>query len=240
MDENEWLNATDPMPMLRFLPTIGETSERKMRLFAVACCRLLLRTVRVSTLAGCEVDVAERYADGAASIAELEQARCYSNSLAEHACMNAAEIEAGVEMADCAALNAAWAAARAECATLNPAWAAATPYSQSPVDAGLNTAFNARLRVEQAIQCKLFRDIVANPFSAPRPIQAAWLRWNDGTVLRIATGIYEERAFERMPVLADALLDAGCDDEAMLEHCREQEGVHARGCWVIDLLLGKR
>jgi hypothetical protein len=86
----------------------------------------------------------------------------------------------------------------------------------------------------------IVRCVFGNPFAAPLPIDAAWLLWNNGTVLRIATGIYEERAFERLPVLADALLDAGCDDEAMLEHCREQEGVHTRGCWVIDLILGKK
>ena len=92
---------------------------------------------------------------------------------------------------------------------------------------------------EQAAQVGLVRCVFGNPFAAQQPIDSAVLRWNDGTVLRIASGIYEERAFERLPVLADALLDAGCDDEAMLEHCRQQEGVHAKGCWVIDLLLGK-
>jgi hypothetical protein len=99
---------------------------------------------------------------------------------------------------------------------------------------------SAARAAERAVQCGLLRDIVANPFATPRPIDAAWLRWNDCTVVRIATGIYEERAFERMGVLADALLDSGCDNEDILVHCREQEGVHARGCWVIDLLLGKR
>src|SRR5438067_305851 len=60
-----------------------------------------------------------------------------------------------------------------------------------------------------------------------------------GTVRRIAEGIYAERAFDRLPILADALLDAGCDDEAILSHCRT-DGPHVRGCWVIDLILGKQ
>jgi hypothetical protein len=61
---------------------------------------------------------------------------------------------------------------------------------------------------------------------------------NDQAAFRIAQSIYEERAFERMPVLADALLDAGCTDEQVLEHCRGS-GPHIRGCWVIDLLTGR-
>ena len=85
----------------------------------------------------------------------------------------------------------------------------------------------------------LFHDIFANPFHPRRSIDRRCLRWGDGTVVRIAGGIYEEKAFHRMGILADALLDAGCDDEEVLTHCREQGAVHARGCWVIDLLLGK-
>ena len=63
-------------------------------------------------------------------------------------------------------------------------------------------------------------------------------QWNDGTVHRVAQAIYDERAFERMPILADALEDAGCDNADILNHCRNG-GEHVRGCWVIDLLLGK-
>jgi hypothetical protein len=70
-------------------------------------------------------------------------------------------------------------------------------------------------------------------------IRAEWLAWNDGTVRRIAQGIYEEGAFGRLPILADALLDAGCDDEELIAHCR-QPGPHVRGCWAVDLILGKK
>jgi hypothetical protein len=57
-------------------------------------------------------------------------------------------------------------------------------------------------------------------------------------VRRIAEGIYEERAFDRLPILADALLDAGCDNEELIAHSRS-EGPHVRGCWAVDLILGK-
>jgi hypothetical protein len=66
----------------------------------------------------------------------------------------------------------------------------------------------------------------------------AWLLWNDGTVPRLAQGIYEGRRFEDMPILHDALIDAGCDNQDILHHCKSP-GPHVRGCWVVDLLLGK-
>ena len=94
-------------------------------------------------------------------------------------------------------------------------------------------------RVAEQTQSDLARCIFGNPFRAPTSIDPSWLRWNDGTVRRIAQAIYDERVFERMGILADALLDAGCDNDELLAHCREQEGVHASGCWVLDLLLNK-
>ena len=87
---------------------------------------------------------------------------------------------------------------------------------------------------EKAIQTRFLRDIFGNPFRLVA-IEPAWLT---ETVVGIARGIYEDRAFERMPILADALQDAGCEHPDILTHCREP-GVHVRGCWVVDLVLGK-
>jgi hypothetical protein len=80
----------------------------------------------------------------------------------------------------------------------------------------------------------LLRDIFGNPF---RPVTLD-PRWLTSSVLDLARVIYDERAFERMPVLADALMDAGCDNDHILVHCRG-DSPHVRGCWVVDLLLGK-
>jgi hypothetical protein len=92
---------------------------------------------------------------------------------------------------------------------------------------------------QRRAHCALLRELFGPvPFRAIK-LDPSWLRWYDGTVRRVAQGIYDERAFDRLPILADALLDAGCDNEDMLAHCREQGALHARGCWVIDLLLGK-
>jgi hypothetical protein len=88
---------------------------------------------------------------------------------------------------------------------------------------------------ERRFQCDLLRDLV-NPFD-PRPVHLAWLAANDGAAVKLARSIYHERALERLPVLADALEDAGCADAAILNHCRGDE--HARGCWLLDALLGR-
>jgi hypothetical protein len=81
----------------------------------------------------------------------------------------------------------------------------------------------------------IIRDIFGNPFR-PITLNPSWLT---STVLALATGIYQEKGFERMPILADALQDAGCDNEDILNHCR-QPREHVRGCWVVDLLLDKK
>ena len=80
----------------------------------------------------------------------------------------------------------------------------------------------------------LNHDVLGNPF---RPV-ALDLAWLTSTVLTLAAGIYAERAFDRLPILADALQDVGCENADILAHCRGP-GPHVRGCWVVDLVLGK-
>jgi hypothetical protein len=91
-----------------------------------------------------------------------------------------------------------------------------------------------RFRQEAAAQANSLRDIFGNPF---RPVSAdpAWLT---SAVVELAGGIYAERAFDRLPILADALQDGGCENAEILAHCRG-DGPHVRGCWAVDLLLGK-
>ena len=87
---------------------------------------------------------------------------------------------------------------------------------------------------ERDQQLLLVRCIFGNPF---RPVMLD-PRWLSSTVLDLARTIYDERVFERMPILADALMDAGCDSDEIINHCRGT-GPHVRGCWVVDLILGK-
>ncbi|MBY0457347.1 MAG: hypothetical protein K2V38_08425, partial [Gemmataceae bacterium] len=104
--------------------------------------------------------------------------------------------------------------------------------------------FEAELKRERAaakLLAKVLREIIGNAFTPPRFEDP----WRTDTVVALAKGIFEERAFDRMPILADALLDADCDEEPILRHCRGTEiGIkdpvqHVRGCWVLELILGR-
>jgi hypothetical protein len=198
MTEAEWLACTDPRPMLESLR--GKASDRKLRLFAVACChragsRLIDDGIRVC------IEVAERFADGAASAGELEAA------------------PDGFEYVPASRTDdrlAAW------WTTFRDAWLA---------------AHHTGRYSDPAVQCTALRDILGPLPFRPVVIDPAWVRWNHGTIPAIARRIYEERAFHDMPILADALEDAGCTDADLLAHCRTG-GPHVRGCWVVDLLLG--
>jgi hypothetical protein len=88
---------------------------------------------------------------------------------------------------------------------------------------------------EHAAQVKLVRDIFGNPF---RPVSFD-SDWRTSTAVALAQQMYDSRDFSVMPILADALQDAGCGNEDVLGHCRAADGVHVRGCWVVDLVLGK-
>jgi hypothetical protein len=210
MTEAEWLACTNPEPMLLALG--GRASERKLRLFACACCRRawhLLTDERSRTA----VEVAERFADGYATREEL----------------GAASEAAG------AAWNAAWEGPASEWFEARDAeWTACV--AASPVArAGAASAASQAWDYEPGARADLLRDIF--PVRLPA-LDPAWLAWNDGTVPKLARGIYDGRAFDRLPILADALEEAGCADAELLHHCR-QPSEHVRGCWVIDLLTGR-
>jgi hypothetical protein len=178
----------------------------------------MFRFVSVRPLALHAVEVAERFADSEESAAELQAAAKYALSAAEHACMNAVELPASPVMADCAALNAAWGATQ--------------PGPIMPDDGGASAAKLAR---EQASQCDLLRDIFGNPLHT-RPLES---NWQTSTVRLLAQAIYTDRTFEHLPVLADALEDAGCTNTELLSHLRGG-GEHVRGCWAVDLVLARQ
>jgi hypothetical protein len=88
-----------------------------------------------------------------------------------------------------------------------------------------------------ATACVYLHEVMGNPFR-PVPIAPAWLTWNDDTVRKLAQTVYDDRRYDLLPILADALEEAGCGNTTILAHCRGP-GPHARGCWVVDLLLRK-
>src|SRR6266566_5279138 len=95
----------------------------------------------------------------------------------------------------------------------------------------------AALAWEPVPRVALLRCLFGNPFRAA-PADPAWLAWDGGTVGRLARAIYDERAFDRLPILADALEDAGCTDAELLGHLRGK-GPHVRACWAVDAILEK-
>jgi hypothetical protein len=223
MTEAEWLSCDDPEKMLEFVQEKGLLSERKARLFAVSCCRRiwhLLTDERSRKV----VEVAENYADGLASVEEL----CNAIDDADIAWDAAERLGPLAHTAAEAAM------------TVGKDWSSVAPQMAVWIitrDNAQVTWRPARYAEERVVQCRLLRDIFGNPFR-PVSLNPSWLAWNDDTVRRIAQAIYDDRAFDRMPILADALEDAGCMDQTILNHCR-QSGEHVRGCWVVDLLLGK-
>jgi hypothetical protein len=90
---------------------------------------------------------------------------------------------------------------------------------------------------DRVVRREVIREIFGTPVHTTA-VNPAWLTWNDGTVEKLARTIYDDRGFDLMPILADALEEAGCDNADILEHCRGPNQ-HVRGCWVVDMLLGK-
>jgi hypothetical protein len=140
----------------------------------------------------------------------------------------------------CTAAEAATTASRAIDGSTSPATItyhvdlALTVSLRTPAS-GLPQARAAAVReAENAERCRLLREVVGDP-ERRVAVADAWLAWQGGLVPRLAHEIYEERAFDRLPVLADALEDAGCADEALLGHLRAP-GPHVQGCWALDLV----
>jgi hypothetical protein len=211
VQEQDWLSSTDPQGMLEFLRTSGKADDRKLRLFACACCRRVWHLVN-DERSRRAVEVAERWADGRATPPEL--------MAAHQAAWEAWGTPARTAASDATAV--AWEVGHAADAGSHAAWAGT---GGSRAD-------------ERKAQADLLRCILGDPFRPPPLIEPGWLRWNGGTLVRLATVIYDERRFEDMPVLTDALEEAGCADEAILSHGRDG-GPHCRGCWLVDALLGK-
>jgi hypothetical protein len=116
--------------------------------------------------------------------------------------------------------------------------ATAVAHAVLPLDLAFS-AYNtpprrAALNSEAEAHNQLVRDIFGNPF---RPVTFD-PTWRTTTAVQLTQGIYDSRDFSTMPILADALQDAGCDNADILDHCR-RPGPHVRGCWVVDLVLGK-
>jgi hypothetical protein len=222
--EEEWLVSEDVNPMLLHIrvgtgvPDRRLGGHRKLRLFNSACCRRIdhLLPDQVSRTA---VEVAERYADAQATADELAEAWHDAHD---------ARLAAYQQEHNSVAGYAGWAAT----------YAASDRYMDSATNCGIAVYLaagddQAAGRREATAQVALLRDVFGNPF---RPM-AFDPEWRTTTAVALARGMYDARSFSHMPVLADALEDAGCNHPEVLAHCRSDRQ-HVRGCWVVDLLLG--
>jgi len=285
MTEAEWLACTDPTPMLEFLrgkmssqdlrlpsgtvvqvPIYPEckVSDRKMRLFACACCRRLWHLLS-DERSRQAIEVAECFVDGLATQDEYDETTKAAQEAAERQYFTvhdaAEEAAASLNPDDpdtqfwvhgahecassaSAAAHAAWYAAGLSCPPGDAVDAAekatyALAHDASPIlfSEECNPDLTLRKSVEEAeekVQAALLRDVAGNLFCSTQLASS----WRTQTVRQVAEAIYRERAFDRMPILADALEEAGCTNQDILAHCR-QSGVHVRGCWVVDLILGQ-
>jgi hypothetical protein len=218
MAEQEWLACDDPDAMLEFLLLRnlleGKASERRLRLLPCASCRrqwswFVGHSQRV-------VEVVELYADRRVPYAEVHQALAPFID-EEDFPRKPLDVNEGV----------AWALADRLFGRIQ-AQEVMRELCKNP---GGQAAGELR---EREAQARLARDIFGNPFR-PAKLNRAWRTSN---VTALAQSIYDDRAFDRLPILADALEDAGCDNADILNHCR-QPGEHVRGCWVVDLVLQK-
>ncbi len=216
MTEAEWLACDRPAAMVDFLA--GKVSARKVRLFGVACCRQLEPRVGHDAFR-LALEAAERIADGRARKADLERAR------------GAARGWEG--RPESIGFAARWSAlVLADLAVSKKATLAMARGIDRLVDRMGDLGFFPA--ADRPLGSALARCIFGHPFR-PATVDRSGLAPG---VVDLAGSIYEDRAFDRLPILGDALEEAGCGDDPILGHCRGG-GPHARGCWVVDLVLGK-
>jgi hypothetical protein len=228
MTEADWLAATDPQGMLSFLRETGRVTDRKLRLFAVACCRRVWNLLSDGK-SWRAIEVAELFADGLAS-EDRRQAVWPEAQQAVDMMLMVGDWET-----DRWVLDAVRAPAEAACAGgQDGGWEAAAEYA----------ALAAGTVMERGSQCDLLRDIFGPmPFRPLPPLAPSLQDYNDRLVFRLAKASYDDRLLPsghldpaRLAVLCDALLDAGCPaDDQILQHL-QGEGPHWRGCHALDAI----
>jgi hypothetical protein len=221
MTEAEWLTCADPVPMVahvcaRFGATRTKIGRRKLRLFGCACLRqvwdLLTDPRERDAVVGCE-----RFAEGQATAPELDAAR---RAAFAHT-SNAINYAAGKSLTEDAITRSIRCACAARC--VGPR-----------INDGSVPANSAEWQAAVRAQADLLREIFGTYGRTTFDTM-----WRTDAAVALARQTYDSRDFSAMPILADALQDAGCDNTDILDHCRGP-GPHVRGCWVVDLVLDKR
>ena len=236
MDEQDWLTCTDPRAMLDFL--LDRASERKLRLFACACCRRIW-SLLAEAGARQTLETAELFADRLVGDAGRSAARKLAQQATQ--CRGTTPRPQAPRWQRRAASAVYYAAAR----DIRPAVFTTSLMADEALifKAGGYEAFDPETfcAAEHAPRAGLLRDLVGNPF---RPI-ALDFALRTPAVLALAQAAYDNRTLpagtlelDRLAVLADALEEAGCTDADILGHLRGP-GPHVRGCFPLDLILDK-
>ena len=218
MTEEEWKKATRPEQLLVFLEKTKQCDNRKARLLGVAFCRRIwdvLTDIRFQRF----VELGELRADGLVPWVKIEGTVIPADP-------NGRTRTSHTHPAEVAALATT-------CRKVRPgyiAWLTRHAVVRDLEEPGCTTGHDR----EAIPELSFFHDIFGNPF---RPV-AFDPNWRTSDAVSIARAMYESRDFSPMPILADALQNAGCEHADILDHCRGT-GPHVRGCWVVDLVFGK-
>lgn len=209
MTEAEWLDSTNVLKLVSFLR--GNASDRKVRLFCCACCRLLwprLPDARNRALVEAVEETPLRSKDDPRFWALIVQ-----SSENEHE----------------------WRQERAYWAVK---YLGRSFYKLPPLECTVAVVANTLTALggdAGPVLADLLRDVIGNPFR-PIRLDPSWLRANGRAAENLVAEIHQDQRWDYLPVLGDALEDAGCDVEELLTHCHAEKG-HVRGCWAVDLLL---
>lgn len=224
MTEAEWQGCDDLWNMLDYIWDRPVT-QRKPRLFTCACLRCIWTLLAVPWRRQA-VELAERYADGEINYSEIES---FYAATARPSSYESSDVDDAVYMAT----------------TPDGLWA--TAHQGADAASHHSRVITGNPTIEAAIQARhrqLLRDVVGSPFRTVA-IDPGWLTWHAGVIPQLAWAIYEDRVLPegtldlaRLAILADALEEAGCNNANILTHLRSP-GPHVRGCWCVDLLLGK-
>lgn len=233
MTEAEWLTTSEVETLWSSTPL----SPRKERLLCVACCNCV-RNFYTDQIVHVAIETAEQYADGNINEPHLLATRAAVYASLSPVVEEAARPDFGAQDAKNAVRIACeeWPNSL-DCAEVvaSAVWCREHDVQGGPADSPDGyKPFESATSVMREKLCQFLRDIGGNPFH-PVTFDPAW---RTSTVLALASQMYNTRDFTPMPILADALQDAGCEHEDILTHCRGP-GPHIRGCWVVDLVLGK-
>ena len=209
-------------------------SDRQLRLFAVACCRRIEHLLNGQcVLHG--IHAAEFFADDPIWTAERVTTREALDDAYHTRCE---PVDPRRRQAVHSALEAVWYLVRWEPCPNEYGGVPPENMVASLATQAMGKVQRWKERWELQVQCELLRDITGNPFR-PVTVDPTWLTWNDASIPKIAQSIYDSHRFEDLPILADALEEAGCTNAQILTHLRGP-GPHTRGCWPLDLILDRK